>query len=243
MEAIAPALYDAVVTHSRQQVHRRRFRHHIYLWLVDIDRLPRLPFWLRPFARFRAEDHLDGPAESLRARVEDWLGRHGHDLPGGAVLMLANARVLGYTFNPITVFWCFDPSGLLRCVIAEVHNTYGERHAYLLHPDDRGYAEADKVFYVSPFISVSGRYEIRVPEPGARLEVSIVLRQETTTPIVATVRGRRLPVTWRSVLTVLARRPFMPHWVAYLIRRHGIALWLRRVPLIPRPHTERSPRS
>ena len=75
--------------------------------------------------------------------------------------MLANARFLGYVFDPLTVFWCFAADGSLRCVVAEVHNTYGERHAYLLRPEADGTAEVGKEFYVSPFNDVSGRYDFR----------------------------------------------------------------------------------
>ena len=75
--------------------------------------------------------------------------------------MLANARVLGHVFDPLSVFWCYDSSGRLACVVAEVHNTYGERHAYLLRPDEAGVAVTGKDFHVSPFFDVSGTYELR----------------------------------------------------------------------------------
>ena len=76
--------------------------------------------------------------------------------------MLTTARTLGYVFNPITVFWAYDRAGDRTAVVAEVHNTYGGRHAYLLRPDRAGYAEADKALYVSPFYPADGRYQIHV---------------------------------------------------------------------------------
>ena len=75
--------------------------------------------------------------------------------------MLASARVLGHVFDPLSVFWCYGSDGVLACVVAEVHNTYGERHAYLLRPDEAGTAVTDKGFYVSPFFDVTGSYELR----------------------------------------------------------------------------------
>ena len=75
--------------------------------------------------------------------------------------MLASARVLGHVFDPLSVFWCYDSSGRLACVVAEVHNTYGERHAYLLQPDEAGTAVTGKDFHVSPFFDVTGTYELR----------------------------------------------------------------------------------
>lgn len=173
---IATALYEAEVHHVRKQGLDRRFRHSVYLWLVDLDALPALPVWLRPFARFEARDHLGAPDRTIRENLERWLAGQGVDLHGGQVLMLANARLLGYVFNPITVYWCHQPDGTLDCVV-EVHNTYGERHSYLLHPDAAGYAETEKDFYVSPFLTIDGQYRMQLRRPDERLSVSVTLRR------------------------------------------------------------------
>jgi len=142
LRAQAPALYDVEVRHVRHAALHRDFRHRVYLWLVDLDALPRLPLWLRPFAGFRAADHLGDPDGTIRGNLDRYLAGRGIDLRGGRVLMLANARVLGYVFNPLTVFWCHGSDGSLACVVAEVHNTYGERHCYLLATDHAGRARA-----------------------------------------------------------------------------------------------------
>ena len=151
------ALYPCQITHVRARPVRRTFRYHSYLWLVDLDHLPQVPLALRPLARFRSRDHLGDPASPIRANVDAYLARQGISLAGGRVLMLGHAAVLGYVFNPLTVFWCHHADGTLAAVIAEVHNTYGQRHAYLLSPDGRGRAQVDKDFYVSPFLPVAGQ--------------------------------------------------------------------------------------
>ena len=92
----------------------RTFAHRIYYWLVDLDGLPTLPRWLRPFAGFDARDHLGDPGRSIRQNLDAYLATQGVDLHGGRVLMLANARVLGYVFNPLTVYWCHRPDGTAR---------------------------------------------------------------------------------------------------------------------------------
>ncbi|MDQ4118522.1 MAG: DUF1365 domain-containing protein [Actinomycetota bacterium] len=230
----APALYDAVVRHARKRDLDYAFSHPTYLWLVDLDDLPRLPFWLRPFARFRSSDHVGDPDRTIRQNVDAFLGERGVDLQGGRVLMLAHARVLGYVFNPISVFWCHRPDGALACVIAEVHNTYRGRHAYLLFPDEHGRATAAKDFYVSPFLTVDGDYAMHLREPGDRLAVSVTLHQGGAPALVATVAGTRRPATTSGVLCTVLRRPFVTHRTSALIRRHGIALWLRRLPVAPR---------
>jgi DUF1365 family protein len=140
------------------------FAHRVYHWLIDLDDPPRLPWWLKPFARFDGRDHFTkGDAGSIRSKVDTWLAERGMNLRGGRVRMLASARVLGYVFNPITLYRCHRADGELACVVAEVHNTYGGRHAYLLRPDAEGHATADKEFSVSPFQTMAGEYGCTCP--------------------------------------------------------------------------------
>lgn len=229
------ALYPCEITHVRARPIRRTFRHRSYLWLVDLGDLPRAPFPLRPLARFRSRDHLGDPAASIRANVDAYLARHGVDLAGGRVLMLGHAAVLGYVFNPLTVFWCHRADGALAAVIAEVHNTYGQRHVYLLHPDGRGRAEADKDFYVSPFLPVAGRYRLHLPEPGVTLRLSVTLRIGGQTVLAASVTGRRRAYTPRRLLGCALRHPWVTAQVTALIHWQGIRLAARRLPIVPRP--------
>ena len=134
--------------------------------------------------------------------MDAYLADNGIDLDGGRILMLTNARVLGYVFNPLTVYWCHGPDGGLRCVVAEVHNTHGERHCYLLHPGDRGRCETDKEFYVSPFLTVDGRYRMSFSEPGERLSVQMELHQDGGTGVRGIAdrpaEAADPPATWRG---------------------------------------------
>ena len=231
---VAPALYDVEVAHARHERIDYAFKHRMFLWLVDLDELPSLPRWLRPFARFEARDHLGVPTNSIRQNLDAYLAFNGIDLDGGRVLMLANARSLGHVFNPLTVYWCYRGSDL-ACVVAEVHNTYGERHCYLLFPDEAGRARTAKEFYVSPFLDLGGEYLMRFGEPGPKLAVTIALRQDGQTPLTATLRGLRRPATPSALVRLLLRRPLTTHRVSALIRTHGVGLWLRRIPIVPRP--------
>ena len=237
-----PALYDCRVRHVRRTALHRAFESSLYLWLVDLDALPRLPRVLRPVARFDARDHVAGTAPTIRAGLERYLAANGIDLDGGRVLMLASARVLGYVFNPLTVFWCHRRDGSLACVVAEVHNTYGERHCYLVHTDEHGStdvrADVDKDFYVSPFLTTDGHYRMVLPVPSDRLSIAVTLRQGGATALAATVTGTRLPATPARFARVLLRQPLITQRISAGIRRHGITLWLRRLPVVPRPqHT------
>jgi hypothetical protein len=232
---VSAALFTCDITHVRMRPIRRTFRYGSYLWLVDVDDLPRLAWPLRPLARFQARDHLGDPGASIRANVDGYLARQGIDLAGGQVLMLGNARVLRHVFNPLTVFWCHGADGALAAVIAEVHNTYGERHAYLLHPDAQGRAEVAKDFYVSLFLPAGGLYRMRLAEPEGTLRLRIALDLGGRPALVATVNGRRHPYTTWRLLGCAVRYPWVTAQVTALIRWQAIKLLARRQPIIRRP--------
>ena len=127
-----------------------------------------LPRPLRPFARFEARDHLGDTGRPIADNARAVLAEHG--LAADRILLLTCPRVAGHVFNPLSVFYCFartpDGAEAVVAVIAEVHNTYGGRHVYLLRPDDAGRDTVDKVFYVSPFLPMGGSYLMRTPVPG-----------------------------------------------------------------------------
>jgi DUF1365 family protein len=229
------ALYDVRVEHVRSEPIRNVFGYGGYQWLVDLDALPSLPPGLRALARFEARDHLGDPTRSIRDNVVGFLATQQIFVGTGRIRMLTQARVLGYVFNPLSVYWCHDDTGALVCVVAEVHNTYGERHAYVLHTDERGRAETEKAFYVSPFYPVEGAYRMSLPEPGEALDLTITLHREGARPFVASVRGRRVRASTLAILRTLLRHPIAPLVGAIRIRRQGIGLWIRGLRPEPRP--------
>jgi uncharacterized protein len=235
-----PAIVSGHVEHRRHGPVRHGFRHRLQLWLFDVDAIPRQPWYLRPLASFRPGDHLaatpSGSEDRIAAKVRTFLRHRGVDLGAdGRVVMLANARVLGHVFDPLSVFWCFGSDGALRCVVAEVHNTYGERHAYLLLPDVDGYAEAEKQLYVSPFNDTSGSYRLRFVLSGEQVRVDVVLVRDGGVVFDASFEGTPAAATRRAVVREAVRSPAMPQRVSALIRLHGIRLWLRGLPVVPRP--------
>jgi hypothetical protein len=216
-----PVLYAAEVTHTRRAPIANHFRYRANYWLVDFDRLPPARGIMGCLARFEKSDHCD---------VRSLLGEKGMD--ADRILMLSMARTLGYVFNPISVFWCYNVDGECVTVLTEVHNTYGGRHTYVLQPDGKGRAEVDKVLYVSPFYPVDGYYDIRVSEPGLFLSVSVTLHREGDTPFVASLRGERrnasmINVVWASLIHSSLR-------TSILIRWQAVRLWLRGLKVQPR---------
>ncbi|MGW4531940.1 DUF1365 domain-containing protein [Nocardia sp. NPDC004340] len=227
-------LARTVIHHTRLEPVRHAFTYRSYSWLVDLDELPELAWPWRWFASFRARDHLGAPDATLRANVIDYLAAAGIELGDGRILMLANARILGYVFNPLTVYWCHDANGTLRWVIAEVHNTYGQRHRYLVPAQPE--AMVPKEFYVSPFTPAAGRYRLRAPEPTDRVRVAITLEGADGRAVFAgTVSGRVVPANGRTLARVLAAHPLETLRVSALIRWQGLRLWRRGLPITPRP--------
>ena len=225
-------VYETTVRHTRRQPFKRNFEHRSRTWVVDLDDLPDHGR-LAPFlGSFEARDHLGDPDRTVRANVEAFLARHGVELAGGRILMAAHARAFGYCFNPISVFWCFSPAGEQVCAVVEVHNTYGDRHAYLVHPDERGRATTPKAMYVSPFHGTDGSYDLAVPVPRERLHIAVTLHTQDGAAFSASLTGTRASGGnrrdgLRAAPSALAG--------SLLIRAHGLRLWARGLPIRPRP--------
>ncbi|MFS3128429.1 FAD-dependent oxidoreductase [Nocardioides sp. Bht2] len=225
-------IYRTEVRHTRRRPWRRQFTHASHHWLVDLDDLPDHGL----LGRFSACDHLGDTEASIRSNVDNFLAHRGIHLDGGRVLMAAQPRAWGFCFNPISVFWCFGSrGGALEAVVVEVHNTYGDRHAYLVRPDEHGSAATEKAMYVSPFHDGHGSYRLHLPVPGDRLDVGVQLTTRDGATFSASLSGVPIPTD---------RRTLLGSSVASLvgaaqIRAHGIWLWLRRLPVQRRPEHSR----
>lgn len=225
-------VYETRVTHVRRTPWRRAFEHRSWMWVVDVDAHDAASARSRIVeavgGRIRAEDHLDGRAGSLRASLQRFVQGEGAALPAGRILLAAQPRALGFCFNPISVWWCLDADGELELAVVEVHNTYGERHAYPLRPNAAGRAVVDKAMYVSPFHGVDGSYEVAIPLPTDELHLGVTLQTASGERFSAALTGRECPAPpWWA--------PFASLRDAARIRIHGIKLWARRLPIQPRP--------
>jgi DUF1365 family protein len=242
VRVVRSSLYEGQIVHDRRAPVRNLFRYGVYMWLVDLAELEALDrrVWAfganrRAVTTIRSRDHLGDPGRPIRENVDAYLAGHGIDLEGGRVLLLTNARVLGYVFNPLSVYYCHGPDGGLRCVIAEVHNTHGERHCYLLEPGPSGQADAPKEFYVSPFLTVDGRYRMTFSSPGDRIAVQMSLEQSGERVFAASLTGRRRALTNRALGRMLVRYPLMTARVTALIHLQGLRLHVRGVRHVRRP--------
>ena len=223
-----PTAYATTIRHTRRRPFRRSFEHRSTTWLVDLDHLPAPAGPGGVLGRFEARDHLGDPDGTLKGNVERFLRTEGVEPDGGRIVMAANARALGHCFNPISVFWCHRRSGDLAAVVVEVHNTYGDRHAYLVHPDAQGRARTTKQMYVSPFHGTDGWYDVAVPVPTDRLHVAVTLHTDDGASFSASLSGERT-----SIGALRAAPATLRHTL--LIHLHGLVLWTRRLGVRPRP--------
>lgn len=250
MGADAASLYDCQVMHRRHVAPSLRFRYRLFYLLLDVDRLDALSRALRLFSHngfnlvsVHDRDHGSGAPGGLRAWAQTVLQGAGIALPGGRIRLLCLPRVLGFAFNPLSLWYCEDRGGRLRAVIAEVRNTFGERHSYLL--DGAGEAidwqrpvDKDKVFHVSPFLDVAGRYRFRLEAPGAALRLAIHETCEGTPLLDASLAGRARALSDRRLLASVARMPWVTFKVVLAIHWQALRLWragasVRRKPSPP----------
>ncbi len=234
---ITPACYDVDISHRRRDPFEYGLSQRSTTWLIDLDDVPALPWGFRWLCRFDSRDHIGAVALSLRANLDSWLAERGIESPA-RILMLANPRLLGYVFNPLSVFYCYDGNGAITHIVAEVRNTYGGRHSYLLQPDRTGHAETDKAFGVSPFYPVDGHYTMRLAQPAASLLVTVTLHRPNERPFAAVMRGVRRNADRPASLWTALRTPLATRAVMFGIKRHGITLYAKGLRPYPRVTAE-----
>jgi DUF1365 family protein len=237
-------LLEGKVRHRRARPFTYGLEHSVWYAALDVTELDELDRRLRLFGRnrravatFRDPDHLPKPARDVDADIREHLRSEGEDPTGWRITLVTNLRVLGYVFNPASFFLCRDRSGVLRVVVTEVHNTFGERHLYTHRPgggeaaaEGPFTAEMDKELFVSPFISMDGRYSVHVRDEPDGLRLAISLRQDGELLISTSLVLRRLRLTDRNLLRMLLGHPFVTHKTIGLIHYHALRLWLRGAP-------------
>jgi DUF1365 family protein len=247
MTAPAHSIVDATVVHRRLRPREHAFRYRVAYLCLGLGQLDGAAGrWLkidRPgLASFRRADHGGRDGGDLQAWLAGVL--QAHDLGGlcdGEPVLLTLPRLLGYVFNPVSFWFCRDRAGALRAVLCEVSNTFGERHCYLVHRADRRPLQTDewldgrKVFHVSPFLPVEGRYRFRFRLEPDRVHVDVNYHDAHGLMLATSVGGRRQPLTDRTMLHYLLARPATT--VAVIARIHWQALQLlrKRAKLYPKP--------
>ncbi|SEK58153.1 hypothetical protein SAMN05216359_102278 [Roseateles sp. YR242] len=249
------AIYRGRVMHQRLQPLRHRLDYRMFSLLLDIDELPALDARLRWFSlgrfnlfSFRPTDHGDGnarDASALRALIDARLAQAG--LPtGGRIRLLTMPRLLGYAFNPLSVWFCDGPDGELQAMVYEVNNTFDQRHSYLIEvaPAQRQAAVveqcSDKQLYVSPFLGMAMHYRFRIEPPREHLSIGVSVHEGSQQAPGACVLNARLdalraPLTDAALLRLLVTHPLLTLKVLVGIHWEALRLWLKGARLHQRP--------
>ncbi len=217
-------LLEGKVRHRRARPFTYELEHDVLYFALDLDELDEVARKTRLVSRNRRNvvalwdrDHLPIPATDLRADFLAHLRAEGLAPDGWSVMLVTNLRVLGYAFNPASFFLCRDERGILRVVVVEVHNTFGERHLYTLQRNgDAG-----------PFIEVHGQYSVHVRDERPGLRVAIAERQDGSHLLSTSLVLRRHRLDDRMVVRLLLRHPLVPHKTIALIHWHALRLRLR----------------
>jgi uncharacterized protein len=229
----ASGLFKGRTVHARFGKVTHRLSYDVYQLLLDVDALPQTVAglsWLKhnkfgPLA-FYDRDHGDRSGAPLRPWVESLLADAGVHFDGGPIRLLTFPRVLGFVFNPISVFFAYRPQGELAGVIYEVNNTFGETHSYVAPASNDAieHHQADKIFHVSPFFDVSGRYAFTLRAPQDGLTLVIDKYKEQVRDHVATLKARRLPLTDKALASAFFTIPLLTLKVVAAIHFEALKL-------------------
>jgi uncharacterized protein len=235
-------LYVGQVGHRRGSPVSHHFRYRVYNLFVDLEDLPLLDTRLRLFSynRFNLfsvadRDHGPGDGKSLKDHVWSLVRKSGSAAKVTRICMFCYPRVLGYVFNPLTVYFCLDADEQVVLAIYEVNNTFGQRHSYVMPMDKVGEQQCPKKLYVSPFNPVEGSYRFRIEAPASEIKLTIALTKAETPCFKAWFHGVRVPLSDGTLLRSFFSLPLQPLKVMAGIHFEALRLWLKGLRISPRP--------
>lgn len=242
---VKSSIYVGSVMHRRLRPRRHHFRYRAFWLLLDLDEIEAPSKRMTCFSynrpnlfSFYDSDHGDGTNTPLRLQIDRQLAEAGLDITGGRVMLLCMPRTLGYCFNPLSVFFCYRKDGDLKAIVYQVHNTFAERHSYVIAVEGAKKAihqNCRKRFYVSPFLDMDLRYDFRIAGPDKRVTVAIAVTGPEGPVLNAVMAGVRTPLTDRNLLGVFWRIPAVTLKVMAGIHWEALRLWIKRIRLRRRP--------
>ncbi len=243
-------VYEGAVTHRRFKPVTHRLKYNVFSFLLDLEGLDRFSSGLRFFSRnkfnlfsFLDRDFGGGGKEDVAVYIRNVLRDAGIDA-GGRILLLCYPRMLGYAFNPLSVYYCYDGNDRLAAMIYEVRNTFGGKHSYLMpvkeNAEQINQATA-KLFHVSPFIDMNMRYHFSLSRPGDDISVFIQTADQEGPLLNAAFTGDGSQITDRKLISLFFRYPLMTFKVIFGIHWEAIKLLAKGLRLRPGAPTPKTP--
>ncbi len=241
-------LYIGPVMHARMKPVQHRFSYRVFSVLLDLGNLDgaaRLSTLFsvnrRNLVSFFEKDHGPRDGSPLLAYALKLFTEAGVDLSGGRVELLCYPRILGYVFDPLSIYFGYSSDGNLRGMLYEVRNTFGEAHTYV-EPVKTGELtpaglrqQCDKLFYVSPFNPLAMRYFFRVLPPGEAVSLRILVKDEAGPVLAATFRGKKRALSGKNLLGLCLTIPLLTLKIMVGIHVEALRLWVKGMRLVPRP--------
>lgn len=241
------AIYRCRVYHDRLKPKRNKFSYDIFMFSIDLDELPLLSkkfllFGLNRFNffSFNDKDHFkksnnNQKAETTREKLDAFLLQKGISLPS-KVKLVTHLRILGYVFNPVSFYYCYDDQNNIYCVIAEVTNTYGEMKMFILQNAEGDYFKdiQQKLFYISPFTELDDFLDLKIGQPGADLKIFINDFKENELKVKTVLTGRKEELSDRKLLKYALRFPLLTLQIISLIHWQALKLLIKGVQYIPK---------
>ncbi len=244
MSQLASCIYEGTVVHKRLTPRRHAFAYRVFALCLDVDEIDRVDWSLRFFSRgkrnlvgFWDTDLGEPGSDSVGAKARRLLAQSDLARFGARIELVCYPRILGFVFNPLSVYFCRDEAGTVGAVIYEVTNTFRERKSYVIPVAGDGDAitqDCAKEIYVSPFTGASGHYGFHCIAPSDRVVIGVNFR-EAGQPVLKThFRGERRPLNDRTIARLMARYPLMTLKVVGAIHLEAARLWAKGVPIAPR---------
>ena len=247
MSRFASRLYAGTVVHKRLMPKQHAFSYRVFALCLDVDEIDHLHRELKLFSRnrgnllgFRDRDLGEASGLPVGDKARAVLRASGLERFGARIELVCYPRVMGYVFNPLSVYFCRDKQEQIGAIIYEVTNTFGERKSYVIEAqgsEAAAFAQScAKELYVSPYTGRTGTYSFHTIAPAERVLIGVALREEGQPVLKTHFRGERVELSDSAIVGMLARHPLMTLKVISAIHVEAARLWAKGVPLVPR-HT------